>query len=284
MHQEKEPLSAAEAPRPVALLTGASEGLGRELAGLIARDGYDLIVVARNHQRLAELAGELAHEGNTTVAIRPCDLAQPDQQLALAEELRAQANLKLVINNAACSMVGPLPSLPGEKLQQIVSLNLAAVCTLSQAALQNHDFRQGGTLLNIGSIGGCCPLPLDATYSSTKAAVHAFTQAIAFEVKHNPDLNINVQLAKPGAIKTAWNDRSMGALKPGIVLDPFQERLKNDPATAAHTLWQQSKARAKPVLHDSRLTRVIDFIFSNFPALGSRWVYRSYSDETARRG
>ena len=152
--------------RPTALLTGASEGFGRELASLIAGDGYDLIVVARNKERLAELAEAIEREHRVAVDVQVFDLALPSQQLQLAKVVRQRAHLKLLINNAACSVVGELSTLPTEKLQQIVSLNLGAVCTLSQAALQNRDFRRGGTLLNVGSIGGSFPLPLDIADSN----------------------------------------------------------------------------------------------------------------------
>jgi short-subunit dehydrogenase len=269
--------------RPVALVTGASEGFGRELIDLIAADGYDLLIVARNRQRLEAAAQSITATCAVAVEVYPCDLSEPNQQLALAARLQELPNLKLVVNNAATSLAGTLPSVPALKLQQIVGLNFAALCVLSRAALCNRDFCHGGTLLNIGSIGGSYPMPLDAAYSSTKAAIDHFSRSIAYEIARDSVVDVHVQVAKLGGLKTGWNDRSMGKLRPGEIPDPRAENLQNEPDAAARAIWAHCKAHKKMFFHDTRLAAVIDFLFGRFQKLGAWWVYRFYSDETARR-
>ena len=277
------PAGAGEG-RPVAVVTGASEGFGRELASRIARDGYDLVIVARNRARLAELAAQLEGECGAGVEVQSFDLTRPGQQLALAELVREQPNLKLLVNNAAFSVVGEFAALATEKLQQMASLNFTAVCALSQAALQNADFCRGGTVLNVGSIGGTYPMPLDATYSATKAALDIFSKALAYEVAHDHTRDVKVQVAKLGGLNTAWNDRTMGPMREGAQPDRRMEAVRNEPAAAADAIWRQCKARKRSILYDCRRVRVQQAVFSLLPWLGSRLVYTFYSEECRRRG
>jgi len=103
---------AVSGTRPIALVTGASEGLGREFARLLAADGFDLTVVARNEARLIELAEELEAGFGIRVQVERADLAQLEEQLRLAEMVRNRANLKVVVNNAAFSVVDAIHKLP----------------------------------------------------------------------------------------------------------------------------------------------------------------------------
>jgi hypothetical protein len=275
--------SAEGAERPVAIVTGASEGFGRELTRLIAADGYDLVVVARNEARLRELAAELESDCGVSVAVRPADLSDPAEQLALASEVNDQPRLAIFVNNAAFSLVDAFHELPLDGVQQMVSLNLGALATLTHAALNNADFRRGGTLVNVGSIGGTWPLPFDAIYSATKAAIHHFTAAVAYEVAKNPELDVHVQVAQLGGLNTGWADRAMGELKPGEARDPVIHFLQNDPAAAARTIWRRVKQRRKRVFTDHWMATLQTRIFRRFQRAGTAMVYANTDKERARR-
>jgi short-subunit dehydrogenase len=274
---------AVDGTRPIALVTGASEGFGRELTRLLAADGFDLITVARNEVRLAELAAELTAAFGTRVAVERADLAQLEEQLRVAELVRSRANLKVLVNNAAFSVVAAIHQLSAATIQRMVTLNLAAVCTLSAAALGNTDFRRGGTLLNVGSIGGSWPLPLDATYCGTKAAIDNFTQAIAFEVAQDPEIDVHVQVAKLGGLATGWSDRALGRLAPGERPSAIVEWFQNDPAAAARVVWTHAKRRRKSLVADTAFVRMQAAVLGTFQRLGSRFVYASNSREISRR-
>lgn len=269
--------------RPLALLTGASEGFGRVLAPHIARDGYDLILVARNESRLVELARELEGEHGVRVEVRPADLSDAQTQRAVAEYVRELPRLTLLVNNAAFSVVGRLPDVPIDSIQQMVSLNLGALYMLSHAALNNRDFRRGGTLLNIGSIGGSWPLPFDAVYASTKAAINLFSKAIAYEVKKNPEIDVHVQVARLGGLNTGWADRAVGELKPGEEPNPAIQMLMNDPVRAAAVVWPQTRARQRHIVYDCLSARLQDMIFSRLPMIGTATTHMFNSQESARR-
>jgi hypothetical protein len=276
--------SAASGVHSVAIVTGASEGFGRELVREIAADGYDLVVVARNEARLRELAEAIEAEFAVAVEVRPCDLSLPAEQLALAEEVRCRSRLAIFVNNAAFSLVDAFHDLPLDGVQQMVSLNFGALATLTHAALNNPDFRRGGTLVNVGSIGGTWPLPFDALYSATKAAIHHFTASVAYEVAKDPELDVYVQVAQLGGLNTGWADRAMGTLKPGEARDPMIEFLQNDPAAAARTIWRKVKQRRKRIFTDHWMATLQTRFFRVFQRLGTAMVYTNTARERARRG
>jgi short-subunit dehydrogenase len=278
------PSPSIDTPRPVAVVTGASEGFGRELTRLIARDGHDLVVVARSEARLTSLAKELESEFGIRVRVRCADLGDSDEQLAVAAELREEPQLKLLVNNAAFSIVDDFQNLPIDSVQQMIALNLGALATLSHAALNNRDFRRGGTLLNVGSVGGSWPLALDATYSSTKAAIDHFSSALAYEIAKNPELDVHVQVARLGGLKTDWSDRAMGALMPGEKPDPMIEIWLNDPADAARVIWEKTRSRKALFAADHWMARLQALIFGALPKLGTAFVYNNLVKERDRRG
>jgi len=270
--------------RPIALITGASEGFGRELSRLVAADGFDLIVVARNQVRLEELAKEIEAEFGVVVTVRRADLSGFEEQRALAEEVQEQAGLKLLFNNAAFSLVDDFHALPVEAVQKMISLNVAALATLCHGALNNADFCDGGTLVNVGSIGGSWPLPFDATYSATKAAIDTFSAAIGFEIERNPELDVHLQVVKLGGVNTDWSNRAMGALNQGETTSPLITMMMNDPVVAARSVWRQTKRRNKRVVFDWWLSRLQSTILGALPRVGSALVYANIKDERAKRG
>jgi len=267
----------------VALITGASEGFGRELARQIAADGFDLVLVARNEARLNELARDLEATFGIHALVRPADLADGEAQRQLATEVQRIERLAVLVNNAAVSQVDLFHDIPVDTIQRIVALNLGAVSVLSRAALNNRDFRRNGILLNVSSIGGSMPLPLDSIYSATKAAIDHLSTAIAFETTKNPDMNVHVQVAKLGGIRSEWSDRSMGVLKPGETMSKTFQTFVNEPENAAVAVWKKTKSRNKLMVADRWDATVWRYMFSLFPRLLMPWVYGNNSTERSRR-
>ncbi len=275
--------SSSTSDQSVALITGASEGFGRELTRQIAADGFDLVLVARNEARLNELARDLESTFGIRALVRPTDLADGEAQRQLAAEVQRIEGLAVLVNNAAVSQVDLFHDIPVDTIQRIVALNIGAVSVLSRAAFNNQDFCHGGILLNVSSIGGSMPLPLDSICSATKAAIDHLSAAIAFEAKKNPHMHVHVQLAKLGGIRSDWSDRSMGVLKPGETMSKTFQTFVNEPEDAAVAIWKKTKLRKKLMVADRWDATVWRYVFSLFPRLLMPWVYGNNSSERSRR-
>ena len=175
-----------------ALVTGASSGIGAEIARVLAARGCDLTLVARRADRLEQLAGELS--GQVRVDVVPADLAD-DAGVAMAEErLRAQP-VELLVNNAGVGTGGSFHTLAIEPELQEIRLNVVAVVRLTRAALPAMVEAGRGGILNVSSLAGDQPLRGSATYSATKSYVTTFSESIAAELR---DTGVHVTVLKPG--------------------------------------------------------------------------------------
>ena len=184
---------------PTALVTGASSGIGEAYARLLAAKGHDLVVVARNEEKLRSLEKEL----RVSVEVLPADLADAGE-LALVEK-RAAEGVDLLVNNAGFGTTGRFHELPLDKEDEEIRLNVTAVMRLSHAALPSMLAKGSGGIINVSSIAGFQPAPGNATYCGTKAFVTSFTQALAEEVRGT---GVRVQVVAPGATKTEWQMRA----------------------------------------------------------------------------
>jgi short-subunit dehydrogenase len=190
--------------RPIALVTGASSGLGDRFARALAASGHDLVLVARSGPALEKLAGELEGQG-ATAAVLVADLADPAQLASVAARITEGPAVDTVINNAGFGRYGPFSQLPlaGEVGQ--VQVNILALVTLSHAALGVMVPRRSGKLLNVSSIGAFAPAPGGATYSATKAFVLSFTEALHDEVAKD---GVHVTALCPGFTRTDFQQRA----------------------------------------------------------------------------
>ena len=169
--------------RPVALVTGASAGIGRAFAVGLADRGYDLVVVARRADALEALAAELVPYGATTEVLA-ADLTSDDGLAAVAARLADDARpVDLLVNNAGYGTAGIFHTMPVEDEIGMIDLNIAALVRLSHAALGPMCARRAGGVINVSSTASYQPAPGNATYSATKAFVSSFSQALHEEVR-----------------------------------------------------------------------------------------------------
>jgi hypothetical protein len=185
-----------------ALVTGASSGIGREIARQLAAEGTALVVVARDAARLEALAAEVAVAAEVLVA----DLADP-AQLAAVEARLADADypVDLVVNNAGFGTYGDLATLDVDGETREIAVNVTAVVRLTHAALDGMLARGRGAVLNISSVAGLQATPGNATYGATKAFVASFGEAVAGELAGT---GVSLTTVLPGFTRTEFAERA----------------------------------------------------------------------------
>ncbi|MFG1431833.1 SDR family oxidoreductase [Xanthobacter sp. V2C-8] len=193
----------ARSPMRFAVVTGASSGIGLALALRLAREGYDLVLVGRDAQRLEEAAGMVADLGRR-VAVRQVDLADAYALEDLAADLAAQVP-DVLVNNAGFGAYGPLSDADPGLALAMIDTNVAALTRLTAAVLPGMRARGAGRILNVASTGAFAPLPNAAVYGATKAYVLSFSEAVAEELAGSP---VTVTALCPGATATRFFARA----------------------------------------------------------------------------
>jgi short-subunit dehydrogenase len=189
--------------RDTALITGASSGIGAIAADRLAKRGHDLILVARNRERLEALARRLRSETGRSIEVIAADL-NDRADLARAEEvLHSEASITALINNAGVGAPTRLLDSNVDRLEEMIDLNVTALVRLTYAALPGFLERGGGAIINIASVVGIVPELLNGVYGGTKAFVIAFSRSLH---KEFADKNIRVQVVLPGATATDFWD------------------------------------------------------------------------------
>ncbi len=202
-------------PRPMALVTGASAGLGDEFARQLAARGHDLVLVARDRARLDALAKELSGQHGIDAEVLAADLTDATQLAAVEERARA---VDVLVNNAGFGTFGPFHTLDVDTETREVSLNVVALLRLTHAAAAGMVERGSGGILNVSSLAGFQPGPANATYGATKAFVTSFTEAV------------HEELAGTGV--------AVSVLCPGFTHTEFQERAKVPASGVPGVMWQ----------------------------------------------
>ncbi|WP_160680033.1 SDR family oxidoreductase [Clostridium sp. C8-1-8] len=183
--------------REIALITGASSGFGYEFVKLFAQDKYDMILVARNIDRLTEIKSEFK-DVNITVIQK--DLTKPNAVKELYSEIKSKnLSVDILVNNAGFGLFGEFDKLSVESQSNMISLNISVLTELSHYAIQEMKLRKHGKIINIASLGSFQPAPMMAVYCATKAYVLSFSEALARELKGS---GITVTTLCPGASKT----------------------------------------------------------------------------------
>lgn len=189
-----------------ALITGASAGIGRELARLFAQDGHDLVITARGTERLLELAQELKEAHGVDVVVEPADLTDAAAPSALFDALaRRGLDVDLLVNNAGFGAAGPFLDLELERQTSMIEVNVAALTKLTHLFARSMVERGFGRVLNIASTAGFQPGPGMAVYYATKAYVISFSEAIAHELKGT---GVTVTCHCPGPTATEFGERA----------------------------------------------------------------------------
>ncbi|GGI18331.1 MAG: SDR family oxidoreductase [Oxalicibacterium faecigallinarum] len=185
-----------------ALITGASSGIGAVYADRLARQGYDLILVARNWKRLEAVAQRINTATGRKIKLVKADLSQP-QESAKVEALLAAGGIDVLVNNAGFGAVAPLVNSDIATMVEMIDINVTALTRLTYAAVPAFIKQGSGTLINIASIVAVGPEILNGVYGGTKAYVLALTQSLQHELS---DKGIRVQAVLPGATATDFWD------------------------------------------------------------------------------
>jgi short-subunit dehydrogenase len=226
--------------RRTALVTGASSGIGKELAILLAADGIDLVLVARNEAALRALASQLGRDRGVRVEVVPSDLADPDSAAILASEVDRLGPIDILVNNAGFGSNGPFVSLELAREVAMIELNVASLVKLTHHFAGPMRSRGFGRILNIASTAGFQPGPFMATYYATKAFVLSFSQALAFELKGT---GVTVTCHCPGATAT-----NFAAATGNDKIRLFQRRIP-DAATVARHAYEAMQAGKVLAVH-----------------------------------
>ncbi|EJN35423.1 short-chain dehydrogenase of unknown substrate specificity [Pseudomonas sp. GM78] len=187
-----------------ALITGASSGIGAVYADRLARQGYDLILVARSQAKLNALAIRLSDQTGRTVEVVAADLKDKADLLRVEQILRNDASITLLVNNAGVGAVMPLLGSPVDDMEDMITLNITALTRLAYAVVPGFVARGIGTVINISSIVAIAPEILNGVYGGTKAFVLGLSQSMQRELA---DKGIRIQAVLPGATATDfWSE------------------------------------------------------------------------------
>ena len=203
-------------PRPITLITGASAGIGVELAREFARNGHALALVARRKDRLNALADELGPSGGHKPIVIAADLLERNAVREIAQVLEAMgAEPQYVVNNAGFGLVGVASTLDRAEQLAMIDLNVRSLTELSLAFVDSMARHRGG-LLNVGSMAGFLPGPGMAVYYATKAYVLSLSEALHVELKRR---GVRVTVLCPGPVPTEFAARAgiKEGLAPGIL-------------------------------------------------------------------
>jgi uncharacterized protein len=193
------------ASKGTALITGASAGIGAVYADRLARRGHDLILVARNKQKLTARARKIVSEAGRAVEIIQADLNDRADLKRIEELLRTDANISVLVNNAGVAATQPLLAADVDKMEEMIELNVTALTRLAYAAAPGFVARGNGTIINIASIVALAPEALNGVYAGTKAFVLALTQSLQHELA---DKGLRIQAVLPGATATELWDHA----------------------------------------------------------------------------
>jgi hypothetical protein len=202
----------------VAVVTGASTGIGSVYADRLARRGYDLLLVARNQPLLQSLAARITSQTGRSAEVLVADLGQPKGLAVVESRLRSDDKISLLVNNAGVASAAPLADSDAEQMSAMIALNVTALTRLTQAVIPGFIARKSGAIINIASIVALAPELLNGVYGGSKAFVLAFSQSLLHELSGK---GIRVQAVLPGATRTPlWSlsGVNIDELLPGNVM------------------------------------------------------------------
>ncbi|MGX9424342.1 MULTISPECIES: SDR family NAD(P)-dependent oxidoreductase [Bradyrhizobium] len=239
----------------VTLITGASAGIGAELARVFASNGHRVALVARRADRLTALASEIAGKGGAAPIVIPCDLEQPDAGDKIAAALaEAGVEVEYVVNNAGFGVFGYANKRDRADQLNIINVNIRALTDLS-LRFADSLIRNRGGILNVGSIAGFLPGPGMAVYYASKAYVLSFTEALRKELEPH---GVRVTLVCPGPVPTEFQARA--GFAPG-----FDSAILNvSPAEVARQAYGGLMANKRAVL-PGLFIKVVPLLLRFFP-------------------
>jgi short-subunit dehydrogenase len=189
----------------MAVVTGASSGIGAVYADRLSKRGYDVLLVARDIERLKKMADTIHAETGRVAEVFQADLTKTEDVLRLESRIVTDANINMLVNNAGASVSKPITEISPDQFESLIQLNITALTRLSAAAIKNFLNKKSGTLINISSVLALAPELMGGVYSASKAYVLNFTQALD---KQYSQQGIKIQVVLPGMTRTEIWDRS----------------------------------------------------------------------------
>ena len=192
-----------QANKGTAVITGASTGMGAVYADRLARQGYDLVLIARDEERLARVARQVSAATDRRVEVLVADLADPGALHRVEAQLGVRADVTLLVNNAGVGSVAPLLDADVEAMDRMIALNVTALTRLTYAVAPGMAARGAGTIVNVSSIVAIATEMMNGVYGASKAYVLAFTQGLQHEFGAK---GLRVQAVLPGVTATGFWD------------------------------------------------------------------------------
>lgn len=234
--------------RPIALITGATSGIGEAYARRFAPQGYDLIITGRRKEKINRVADEIELACAVDVEVIIAEFSDPEDVDALVQKVRNTENLDILVNNAGFATKRYFHNEALEGQQNMVQVHVLAPMKLTYAALPNMIAREKGVIINVASLNAFDPLPTATTYSGTKAFLTAFSESLHMELAGT---GVKVQALCPGFTRTDFHERiglhrskqkNVGIIRwmsPEKVVDVSLTCLKKDRVLCVPGLWNR---------------------------------------------
>ncbi len=237
-----------------ALVTGASGGIGKAFAEVLARNGFQLILVARNEEKLNKLAGYLHEKYGVRVEVIALDLSVPGHASLLYSEVKNKdLEPDVLINNAGFGDAGYFVEQSYKRIGDMIKLNVLALTELTHLFLKDMRKRGSGKILNVASTAAFQPMPRFAVYAATKAYVLHFTQALHYE---NRDTNIHITALCPGPTDTAF--KSVARLEDSKLFDQRNVMTPQEVAEAGFRALMKNRMTVIPGMRNKLLAFLSD--------------------------
>lgn len=224
-----------------ALVTGASGGIGYELSRQFAHHGFNVVLIARDAERLSKVARELENQYHTKTLVLPKDLSHPFAAGEIFGEIqRHNLGIDVLVNNAGFGDLGPLAGAEWEVQRQMLQVNVMTLVELTRLFLPEMIRRKSGRILNIGSTGSFAPVPYMSVYGATKAFVLSFSEALSAELEGT---GVTVTALCPGVTATQFARR---AKTENSLLVRLNQMTAGDVAKTGYRALMKCKPRVVP--------------------------------------
>jgi short-subunit dehydrogenase len=254
--------------RPVAIVTGASRGLGKAIALKLAKDGYNLSLAARSEEAMLHLQQELANEGAFSL-VTPVDLTDCEDREALVSRTMDEfGRVDVLVNNAGVDSMEKFVDIDRNDVTYQVDLNLVAPMHLSRLVLDDMVSRGSGKIVNISTLGASMQIPRLVTYGTTKSGLEHFTRALRKELKGS---GVSVSAVIPGGIADTGMTRSLEARSGVRLSGPMAKGMTSPAAVASDVIGVIKEGRAEKVSAKGGA------IIRAFPAVGEAMMKKVFS-------
>ncbi|HBE04049.1 MAG: hypothetical protein A2096_16600 [Spirochaetes bacterium GWF1_41_5] len=248
-----------------ALITGASRGLGRELAHVFAENGFNLFLAARRSDQLASLACELAGKYNITAEIISVDLNEPESPRQIYNFIASKnIEIHVLVNNCGIGQFGAFNNADITQVVSLININILSLTKLCRLFLENMLKNNYGKILNVASMAALRPGPGMAVYFATKAYVLSFSRSLHYELLHK---NITVSAFCPGALPTEFASEVSVSFKPVDYLN--NKKIIKNAALAAY----KGLMRRKTVIVYGAINRLTAFLFKILPEIIYKYIF-----------